>query len=154
MSVTERLRTLQIELPSLSAPVANYIPYSICGDLIYVSGQVPLVNGGLEGVTGKVGHDIDTQQAKKIARICGLNIIAQVNEAVSGELDQVRCIKLGVFVNATDDFTAHPEVANGVSDLMVEVFAEKGKHARFAVGAGSLPRGVAVEVDAIFAIEK
>ncbi len=152
MSVTERLKTLNITLPNPSAPAANYVPYVVSGKQIFISGQVPLVNGSVEGHTGIVGKDITVEQAKTIARICGLNIIAQVAAATEGKLDHVRCVKLGVFVNSISEFTQQPEVANGASDLMVDVFGEKGKHARFAVSAPALPRGVAVEVDAIFEI--
>lgn len=147
--VIERIKSLGIELPDASAPAANYVPYTQDGNCLYISGQIPQINGKFSDHVGKVGVDFTTEEAKKIARICGLNIIAQVNEAVN-DLDMVQCIKLGVFVNSTPDFIQHPEVANGASDLMVEVFGEHGKHSRFAVGASSLPRGVAVEVDAIF----
>lgn len=150
MTVQSRLQELNIVLPQTSAPVANYVPYVISGNMIYVSGQVPIVQGTVEGNIGKVGQDFNIEEAQDIARICALNLVAQVHSAVKGKLDAVRCVKLGVFVNCTEDFIDHPQVANGASDLMVEIFGEKGKHARFAVGASSLPRGVAVEVDGVF----
>lgn len=153
MRVQDRLKKLQLTLPKTSAPIANYVPFVVSGKHIFISGQVPLVEGSVEGRVGKVGREFNVEEAKKIARICALNIIAQVNEAVKGELDKVYCIKLGVFVNSTDDFTQHPDVANGASDLMVEVFGDKGRHSRAAVGAPSLPRGVAVEIDAVFGVE-
>lgn len=151
-AVEKRLQTLGIVLPQASAPVANYVPFVITGGHIFVSGQIPILQGSVDGRVGKVGKDFTIEEAKDIARICGLNILAQVSAAVKGDLDRVSCVKLGVFVCATDDFTQHAEVANGASDLMVSVLGDKGKHARFAVGAPCLPRGVAVEVDAIFSI--
>ncbi len=153
MSVKKRLNDLNITLPNPSSPAANYVPYSVVGNQIFIAGQVPVVNGSVEGNTGKLGENVSIEEGKRIARICGLNIISQVSAANKGNLENVRCIKLGVFVNATDDFKDHPEVANGASDLMVEIFDQKGKHARASVGVSSLPRGVAVEVDAIFVIE-
>ncbi len=152
MQVKDRLIKLGINLPNAAVPVANYVPYTISGKQIMISGQVPIVNGSVEGNTGKIGLDLTIEQGKKIARICGINLVAQVNNAVNGKLDTVRCLKLGVFINAVDNFDAHPEVANGASDLMVEVFGDNGKHARSSVGVASLPRGVAVEIDAVFEI--
>ena len=147
--IDARLSELGIELPNAAAPAANYVPYVISGNTLYISGQVPVWNGELKGV-GKVGKDLTAEDAQKIARICALNIIAQARAACSGDLDKVkRVLKIGGFVNATDSFTQHPMVINGASDLVVEVFGDKGKHSRFAVGAGSLPLGVAVEVEAV-----
>lgn len=154
MSAQANLKTKQIQLPEASTPVANYVPYVIEGNMVYISGQLPLGVGELSQHIGKVGKDFTTEQAKDIARICGLNIIAQLQNACGGDLDKVkRCVKLGIFVNCTEGYTEHPQVANGASDLMVEVFGDKGKHARFAVGSNQLPRGAAVEVDAVFSIE-
>ena len=148
--IDARLDELGIVLPSAPAPAANYVPWVISGNLIMVAGQIPLVDGSIQGV-GKVGRDMDTDQAAGIARICGLNLIAQAHAASGGDLDRIaRVVKLGGFVNCVDSFTEHPEVVNGASNLMVDVFGEIGRHARFAVGASSLPRGVAVEVEAIF----
>lgn len=148
--IDARLDELGIVLPSAPAPAANYVPWVISGNLIMVAGQIPLVDGSIQGV-GKVGRDMDTEQAAGIARICGLNLIAQAHAASGGDLDRIaRVVKLGGFVNCVDSFTEHPEVVNGASNLMVDVFGEIGRHARFAVGANSLPRGVAVEVEAIF----
>ena len=147
--IDARLSELGIELPNAAAPAANYVPYVISGNTLYISGQVPFWNGELKGV-GKVGKDLTAEDAQKIARICALNIIAQARTACSGDLDKVKqVLKIGGFVNATDSFTQHPMVINGASDLVVEVFGDKGKHSRFAVGAGSLPLGVAVEVEAV-----
>lgn len=149
-TIDARLAELGIELPHAAAPAANYIPYVVTGDLIFVSGQVPFWNGELKGV-GKVGRDMDIPAAQEIARICGLNLIAQARAACDGDLDLISgVVKVGGFVNAVPDFDQHPEIINGCSDLMVDVFGDKGRHSRFAVGAGSLPRGVAVEIEAIF----
>lgn len=153
MSANTNLKTKNITLPVASSPVANYVPYVVEGNMVYISGQLPLGVGELSQYLGKVGKTFSVEQGKEIARICGLNIIAQLQQACGGDLDKVkRCVKLGVFVNCTEDFTDHPQVANGASDLMVEIFGEKGKHARFAVGSSQIPRGAAVEVDAVFSI--
>jgi len=151
-TVEGRLRELGIEVPTPAAPAANYIPYVRTGNLVFVSGQIPLVNGKVEGV-GKVGLDLTTEQAKAIARICAVNLIAQAKAACGGDLEKVvRVVKLGGFVNCVDGYAEQPEVVNGASDLMVAAFEEKGRHARFAVGTNALPRGVAVEVEAIFEV--
>ncbi|WP_370155347.1 RidA family protein [Ferrovibrio sp.] len=152
MSHDARLAALKIELPNPAAPAANYVPTVIAGNLLFVAGQITIFNGELRHL-GKLGAGLDIEAGKQAARLCGLNIISQARAALGGSLDRIiRCAKLGGFVNCTPDFTDHPQVINGASDLMVEVFGEAGKHARFAVGAVSLPRGVAVEVDAIFEI--
>jgi len=152
-SPQENLKKLGIDLPVPAKPAANYVGYQRIGNQIIVSGQIPFVNGSTEGQVGKLGADCDIEKAKGVARVCGINILAQVNDAVGGKLEKVRCVRLGVFVNSTPDFTQHPAVANGTSDLMVEVLGEKGKHARFAVGVAALPFGVAVEADALFEVE-
>lgn len=150
-SIQERLADLDIELPAPAAPAANYVPYCISQGQLFVSGQLPLIAGGPE-YKGKVGADIDLEMAQQAARACTINILAQAQAAL-GDLDRIgQCLRLGGFVNAVPEFTDHPEVINGGSDLMVEVLGDKGKHTRFAVGVGSLPRGVAVEMDALFAI--
>ena len=145
-----RLKALNIELPNPAAPAANYVPYTISGKTLYVAGQITIWNGELKYL-GKLGAGMDVAQGAEAARLCGLNLIAQARQAAGGTLDNIKqVLKLGGFVNCTPDFIQHPQVVNGASDLMVEVFGDAGKHARFAVGAVSLPRGVAVEVDAIF----
>lgn len=150
-TITERMRQAGITLPKVAVPVANYVPVVISGSRAYVSGQITMLNGELKYV-GKLGHDIDLEAGKLAARLCGLNILAQL-EAHLGNLNRItKCIKLNVFVNSTFDFTDQPKIANGASDLMVEVLGDSGKHARSAVGVGQLPLGVAVEVDAIFEI--
>jgi enamine deaminase RidA (YjgF/YER057c/UK114 family) len=150
--IDARLQELNITLPAPPAPVASYVPYVVTGNTVFISGQVTMADGGLKYV-GKVGADISLEDGKAAARLCAINVIAQVKAACGGDLDRVkRCVKVGVFVNAVPDFTQHPEVANGASDLFQEVFGDAGKHARAAVGAGSLPRGVAAEVEAVFEI--
>jgi enamine deaminase RidA (YjgF/YER057c/UK114 family) len=150
--IQSRLAELGIALPTPPAPVASYVPYTFSGSQVFISGQIPLKDGQPQFV-GKVGAGISLADAQAAARLCAVNILAQLGAACDGNLDRVvRCLKLGVFVNAAPDFTQQPEVANGASDLMVQVFGNAGKHARAAVGVGSLPRGVAVEVEAVFEI--
>ncbi len=151
-TIDARLAELGIELPEAAAPAANYAPYAITGNQLFIAGQVTVWNGEFRYI-GRLGADYDAEQGYQAARLCGLNIIAQVKAACGGDLDRVvRCVKLGGFVNSTPDFTDQPKVVNGASDLMAEVFGDKGRHARFAVGAPVLPLGVAVEVDAVFEI--
>jgi len=148
--IDARLKELDITLPTPPAPVASYVPYVISGKQVFISGQVTIAAEGLKYV-GTVGKDITLEDAKAAARLCAINVIAQVKAACDSDLDRIkRCVKVGVFVNAVQGFTQHPEVANGASDLFVEVFGNAGKHARAAVGAGSLPRNVATEVEAVF----
>ncbi|HCO56566.1 MAG: RidA family protein [Burkholderiaceae bacterium] len=148
--ITERLKELGIELPIPLQPLANYVPYRWSGSLLFVSGQVPVQNGTLPYL-GKVGVDLSIEQGQAAARLCAINILAQVNAALNGNLDHVNaCLKLGGFVNCAPDFSDQPTVINGASDFMVDVFGDKGRHARAAVGSNALPRNVAVEVDAIF----
>lgn len=150
--IEARLAELGIALPKAWAPVANYVPFAITGDLAFIAGQIPVAAGQVRYI-GKLGSAFGVAEGKAAARLCGLNLLAQLKAACGGDLDRAeRCVKLGVFVNAAPTFTRHPEVANGASDLMVDVLGETGRHARFAVGAGSLPRGVAVEADGIFQI--
>lgn len=150
MSIDARLAELGITLPEPLAPVAAYVPVVIAGGLAHVAGQVSVIDG--ERLKGRLGDDMTLEQGIEGARACGLMILAQLKAAL-GSLDRVeRIVKLGAFVNSTPDFTDQPKVANGASELMVEVFGEAGKHARSAVGVPSLPLGVAVEVDAIVAV--
>lgn len=152
-NVEQKLTSLGITLPTPAAPVANYVGFVKSGNTVFVSGQLPLEAGKLQFV-GKVGSEISADDAKKAARLCAINILAQLKIATDGNLDRVtRCIKLGIFVNGDANFKDHPAVANGASDLMVEALGDAGKHARAAVGSGSLPFGVSVEVDAIFEIK-
>ena len=152
MTVEARLKALNIVLPTPPAPVASYVPYVVSGKNVYISGQVTLTPEGVKFI-GTVGKDLSIEDGKAAARLCGLNVIAQARAACGGDLERVkRVVKLTVFVNAVPGFTQHPEVANGASDLFVEVFGDAGRHARAAVGAGSLPRNVATEVEAILEI--
>ncbi len=150
--VDARLKELGITIPEAAAPAANYVPYTVSGNQVFVSGQVPFVDGKIQ-YQGKVGEDFTTDEAAECARVCAMNILAQVKAACDGDLDRVvRCVKLGGFVNCIDGFAEQPKVINGASDLMVEVLGDKGRHARFAVGTNALPLNVAVEIDAIFEI--
>ena len=154
MSIIEaRLKELGITLPAPPQPVASYVPFTISGNIVFISGQVPIADGAVKYVA-KLGDDAGVELGQAAAQLCAINVLAQLKAACEGDLDRVtRCLKLGVFVNATPDFTQQPQVANGASDLIAAVFGDAGKHARAAVGVGSLPRGVAVEVDAIFEIK-
>ena len=150
--VEKRLKELGIELPAVTAPVANYVPFVISGNLLFIAGQIPLKDGELQHV-GKVGAGLGVEEGQKAARLCALNLLAQAKAACGGDLDRVRrCVKVTGYVNCAPDFTDIPTVINGASDLLVEVLGDAGRHARVAIGAGSLPRGVAAEVDAIFEI--
>ncbi|HWM46677.1 MAG TPA: RidA family protein [Xanthobacteraceae bacterium] len=151
-SVDERLSLLGIELPQVPIPVANFVPYRRHGDLVFLAGQVCEWNGEVQYV-GKVGVDYHLGDAQKAARVCGLNLLAALKLACGGTLDKVAgCLRLGGFVNCSPDFAEIPQVVNGASDLMHELFGAQGAHARTAVGVANLPRGAAVEVDGIFVL--
>ena len=150
MSHDARLSALNLTLPDAPAPAANYVPYVRSGNLLYVSGQISAGPDGL--IKGRLGDDLDVAAGTAAARRCGLALVAQARAAL-GSLDQIkRVVKLGGFVCSTSDFTDQPEVVNGCSDLMVEVFGDAGRHARAAVSVNALPRGVAVEIEAIFEV--
>ena len=152
-SADDNLNRLGITLPDAPAPAANYVPYVVAGNMVYVSGQLPLVDGKLS-VTGHVGKNVSTEEAAGQARLCAINLLAQLKAACGGDFSRVKqVVKLGGFVACTDDFTDQPEVINGASDLMVEVFGDAGRHARFAVGSNTLPRGTCVEVEGTFLID-
>jgi len=147
--VESRLSELGIKLPEVAAPVANYVGYVKTGNLVFVSGQVPVKDGKFL-FQGKLGAAISLEDGQAAAKQCAINIVAQLKAACDGDLDRVRrIVKLGGFVNSTPEFTDQPKVVNGASDLLVAVFGDRGRHARAAVSAGSLPMGVAVEVDAV-----
>ena len=149
--VEERLAALGISLQHVSAAVANNVPFLHIDGQLFISGQLPIREGSIT-VTGKVGGGVDLAQAQDAARLCALNILAQAKAAL-GDLDRiVQCLRLNGFVNAAPDFTDHPKVINGASDLIVDVLGTKGRHTRIAVGCASLPLGASVEIDAIFAI--
>jgi enamine deaminase RidA (YjgF/YER057c/UK114 family) len=152
--IDARLADLGIELAAPPAPAANYVPYVIAGDMVFVSGQIPMTAAGIDTlIKGKVGADIDVEGAAAAARQCAINLLAQVKVACGGDLDRlVRVVKLTGFVNSVPEFGEQPKVVNGASDLLVEVLGDKGRHSRSAVSAGSLPFGCAVEVEGIFQI--
>ena len=151
--VEDRLAAQGITLPQPVAPVANYVPFVRAGDLVHISGQVSLDASG--GITGTVGVDVDMATAVRAARLCGINLLAQMRAACDGDLDRVkRVVKLGGFVQAGPDFYDIPAVINGCSDVMVEAFGDAGRHARSAVGVYRLPRNFSVEVDAIVEIAR
>ena len=151
--ITKRLEELGVTLPAPAAPAANYVPYLITGNQLVISGQLPFGKDGLEYI-GKVGNNITVEEAQEAAKLCAINILAQANAALAGDLTRVvRLVRLGGFVNAVDSFTEQPAVINGASNFVVDVLGEAGKHARAAVGVASLPFGVAVEIDAIFEIK-
>jgi enamine deaminase RidA (YjgF/YER057c/UK114 family) len=149
--IEQRLAELGLTLPELVAPFATYVPSVRSGSQLYISGQVS--TDGQGGIKGTVGEDVDFDTAVKAARVCGLNLLAQMKSALDGDLDRVvRVVKLGGFVQAGPEFYDVPKVINGCSDLMVEVFGEAGRHARSAVGVYKLPLNFAVEVDAVVEI--
>ncbi|MCA0434375.1 MAG: RidA family protein [Proteobacteria bacterium] len=152
-SPERRLKELGIQLPKPAKPVANYVGWVRTGNLIYVSGQVPVVDGKIL-VTGHLGAGVSIEDGAKAARQCAINIMAQLNDATDGDLTRIaRIVKVTGFVACTAEFTDHPKVINGASDLFGEVFGDRGKHARAAVGAPSLPLNAAVEVEAIAEVE-
>lgn len=141
-----------LTLPEAAMPAANYVPCMVTGNQLVVSGQLPMKDGKPHFI-GKVGDTVSLEEAQQCAALCGLNILAQAERELGG-FDRIeKLVRLGVFVNAIDSFTDHPKVANGVSDLMVNLLGDAGKHARFAVGVSGLPFGVAVEVDAVFELK-
>lgn len=150
--IDARLAELGIELPEAVAPLAQYVPYVVTGNLVFISGQVAFENGELP-YKGKIGKDLSVEDGAKAARLCALNILAQLKAACGGDLDKVkRVVKLGGFVASTPDFTDQPQVMNGCSSVLGDVFGDAGRHARFAVGLASLPLDSPVEVDAVIEI--
>ncbi|MCA0907960.1 MULTISPECIES: RidA family protein [Ruegeria] len=151
MSIAAKLESLGVTLGDAPAPAANYVPYVRVGNIVYVSGQISKSD---ELITGKLGDDMDVEAGAAAARVCAINLLAQVKAACGGDIDKlVRVIKLTGFVNSTADFTAQPQVINGASDFLVEALGDAGRHSRSAVSAASLPLGVAVEIEGIFEIE-
>ncbi|MGH6855392.1 MAG: RidA family protein [Aestuariivirga sp.] len=151
--IDKRLTELGITLPAPTKPIANYVPWVKTGNLVFVSGQGAVRDGKVE-YPGKVGGSVSLEDGVKSARGCAISILSQLRDACGGNLDRVkRIVKLVGFVNATPSFADHPKVVNGASDLMVEVFGDKGRHARSAVGSPSLPVNLSVEVEAIAEIE-
>lgn len=150
-AIETRLSELGLTLPEAAAPVANYVPFTVVGGFVHISGQVSRDASGL--ILGKLGAGTDVEAGAAAARTCALQLISQLKAACGGDLERlVQVVKLNGFVNSAPDFTDQPKVINGASDLMVEVFGDRGRHARSAVGVAALPLGVAVEVDGVFAI--
>jgi enamine deaminase RidA (YjgF/YER057c/UK114 family) len=149
-AIERRLADRGLSLPPAAAPAGSYLPHTISGKLLLVSGQLP-IKGGRIAVTGRLGDSLGIEQGQEAARLCALNLLSQAKAACGGDLDRLaRCLKLGGFVACTPDFTDHPKVVNGASDLIAEAMGDQGRHARFAVGCASLPLDAAVEVEAIF----
>lgn len=149
--IDARLNELGVDIPDAPTPAANYVPSVRTGNLVFVSGQVPLTPQGM--IKGKLGDDFSVEDGQRAAKVCAINLIAQMKAACGGDLDKVaRVVKLTGFVNSTQDFPDHPAVINGCSDFIVEVFGDKGRHSRSAIGVANLPFGVAVEVEGIFEI--
>lgn len=152
MGFEAKLNELGVTLPDAPAPAANYVPYVVAGDMVYVSGQISSDGNGL--ITGTLGADLDVEAGAAAAKTCAISLLAQVKAACGGDLDRlVRVVKLGAFVNSTDDFTQQPMVVNGASDFLVAALGDVGRHARSAVSSPSLPLGVAVEIDGVFQIK-
>jgi len=154
MSTPEiRLKALGIELPNPAPAAANYVPFVISGNQLFIAGQIPFLNGQKMYI-GRLGDTLTIEQGQEAAKVCALNILAQARNAINDDWSRlIRCVKLGGFVNSSPDFDQHPSVINGASDIIVAVLGEIGRHARFAVGVSNLPFGVAVEIDAIFEIK-
>ncbi len=151
-TIEQKLTALNLTIPEAAAPLGNYVGYTVSGNTVYVSGQLPLQDGAV-AVTGKVGADVTVEQGYEAGRICAINLIAQLRAACGGDLNRVvKVLRLGGFVNVAPDFVDAPRCINGASDLFVELFGDKGRHARFAVGVATLPAGAAVEIDGTFEI--
>ncbi|MEP4198496.1 MAG: RidA family protein [Aliishimia sp.] len=152
MSISQRLADAGVTLPEANAPAANYVPFVQVGNLLFVSGQVPMKDG--EFVTGKVGADVGVEDGVAAAKICAISLLSQVRAACGGDIDRLeKVVKLTGFVNSTPDFTQQPQVINGASDFLVEVLGDVGRHSRSAVSAAALPLGVSVEIEGIFQIK-
>ena len=153
-NIEKRLGEIGVTLPPPGAPGGNYVPFVVVGDLVFMAGQVAREAGKMK-YTGKVGRDVTVEDGAAAARLCAVNLLSQLKAACGGDLDRVdRCVRLGGFVNSPPDFLEHPKVINGASDLMDEVFGERGQHARTAVGVAALPMDSAVEVEAVFLLKR
>ena len=151
--IDQRLKELNIELDDASVPAGSYVPYVITNNLVFISGQLPFINGQLT-IKGKVGDNVSLDDAVKMSEACAKALLSQLKAACNGNLDKVnKVVKLGGFVASAPNFTDQPKVINGASDLIVSIFGDKGKHSRFAVGVAALPLDVPVEIDGIFEIE-
>jgi enamine deaminase RidA (YjgF/YER057c/UK114 family) len=148
--IEKKIKSLGLKVPAAPAPAGNYVPFVVTGNLIFLAGQIPLTADGPQ-FQGKVGADLTIEHGQAAARLCVLNMFAHLKNALDGDLDRLTaCVKLGGFVNAAAGFDQHPQVINGASDLMVAILGDNGRHARFALGAASLPLDVAVEIDGVF----
>ena len=153
MTIENKLKELNIELPNAPDPVGAYVAFKKIGNLLFISGQLPISRDG-KIIKGKIGADLNLEDGQKASKLCVINILAQVKKALSGDLNKVKnCVKITGFVNSTDDFKDQPKVINPASEILSSVFGEKGKHARAAVSTNALPLGAVVEIDAIFEIE-
>ena len=151
--INKRLEELNIKIEDPSSPAGSYVPYVISNNLVFISGQLPFINGELT-IRGKIGDNVPVEEGIKMAEACAKALLSQLKAACNGDLNKVkRVVKLGGFVASTPDFTDQPKIINGASDLFVKIFEEKGTHARFAVGAPALPRDVPVEIEGIFEID-
>ena len=152
-NINIRLKELKIKIDEPSTPAGSYVPYVISNNLVFISGQLPFINGKLT-VKGKIGDNVSVEEGIEMAQACAMALLSQLKAACNGDLNKVkRVVKLGGFVASTPDFTDQPKIINGASNFFVKIFEEKGKHARFAIGAPALPRDVPVEIEGIFEIE-
>ena len=152
MNIEKKLKELNIELPNAPDPVGAYVAFKKVNNLLFISGQLPISNDG-KMIKGQIGKDLTLEDGQKASKLCVINILAQVKKALNGDLNNIKnCIKITGFVNSTDDFKNQPKVINPASETLSAVFGDKGKHARVAISANSLPLGAAVEIDAIFEI--
>ena len=152
MSIEEKLKELKIQIPEAPAPVGAYVAFKIIGNLLYISGQLPIGPDG-EMIKGKIGKDLSLEDGQKASRYCVINILSQVKKSLNGDLTKVKnCIKITGFVNSTENFKDQPKVINPASEILSSLFGERGKHTRAAVSTNSLPLGAAVEIDAIFEV--
>ena len=153
MSASDNIKKLNLIIPDAPAPVGAYVAYKIIGNLVFISGQLPIDNNG-KMIKGKIGKELNLEDGQNAAKLCVINILAQIKKAVNGDLDKVKnCVKITGFVNSSDSFIDQPKVINPASETLSTIFGEGGKHARAAVSTNSLPLGAAVEIDAIFEIK-
>jgi len=152
MNIEKKLKELNIELPNAPDPVGAYVAFKKVNNLLFISGQLPISNDG-KMIKGQIGKDLTLEDGQKASKLCVINILAQAKKALNGDLNNIKnCVKITGFVNSTDDFKNQPKVINPASETLAAVFGDKGKHARAAISANSLPLGAAVEIDAIFEI--
>ena len=149
----KNIKELGVIIPELPDPLANYVPFKVVDNLLYISGQAPSQNGKIV-YAGKIGEDLSEEKGVLAAELCCLNIIAALKKSINGQWEKLDSfVKLGGFVNCNADYTNHPNIINGASNLLVKIFGDQGRHTRFAVGSNSLPMNIAVEIDAIIKIK-